>query len=347
MFRHLKARPRLVAHVTAVWSLLYGLAGAHWALGGDGYPFAKVDDDHSSASILEPSRAAVAGPVIAVVGLAGAVLAVALARRPARRWWLVLAWVQAGVFALLIPDYSLLGLLVFSPVLLVFAFTGVPGPQDGIGDILYWHRANLLIVFAWGALWALTAVTAGRHRLPRVSYGTALRWGRIAVWAAFAATLPYDITRLAWYFGWPLGITDEFLAMMRDTPGMLEIGLALGAASAAGALLTHGLIARWGEVWPRWVFWRAGRPVNPLVAAVPAGIVAVTVIPAGLMNVRHIPAWELWGTTMPGTLWVVWGLALGVATWAYWMRRTAPAPPDTGATTTEAAGEERTERVRG
>ncbi|GLZ79770.1 hypothetical protein Afil01_45770 [Actinorhabdospora filicis] len=326
MFRWVKTRPHVVAYATAAWSLLYGLAGAYWALGGDGYPFAKVDDDHSSASLLEPSRAAVVGPFIAAIGIAGAVLAVVMAKRPAKKWWLVLAWIQAGVFGLLIPDYTLLAVVAFSPLLIVFAFTGVPGPQDGIGDILYWHRVNLILVFVWGALWALTAVTAGRTKVRRVPYARAARIGRIAVWVSLAATIPYDTTRLAWYFGWPLGITDDFLKMMQDTPGMLEIGLGLAAASAVGALLTHGLVARWGEVWPRWVFWRAGRPIHPLTAVIPAGIVAIAVIPAGLMGVRMIPEWENWGTTMPATLFAVWGMALGTAAWAYWVRRTGDRP---------------------
>ncbi|NEE22433.1 NYN domain-containing protein, partial [Streptomyces sp. SID7499] len=52
-----------------------------------------------------------------------------------RKALLAYGWVAGVALTLLIPDYSLLGLLAFSPALLVFVFTGVPGPQD-MGDIM-------------------------------------------------------------------------------------------------------------------------------------------------------------------------------------------------------------------
>ncbi|MEJ8642831.1 hypothetical protein WKI68_18450 [Streptomyces sp. MS1.HAVA.3] len=63
--------PHWAPYAAAVWSLLYGAAGLYWALGGGGYPFGPVAQDRSTASLLEPSRAAVVAPVIAAVGLAG------------------------------------------------------------------------------------------------------------------------------------------------------------------------------------------------------------------------------------------------------------------------------------
>ncbi|GHC47196.1 NYN domain-containing protein [Streptomyces cinnamoneus] len=329
--------PDRAGYFAALWSLLYGAAGLYWALGGDGYPFARVVDDRSAASLLEPSRADGVGPVIAAVGAAGVVAGVLMARGwgtpRARTWMLGFGWASACTFAFLIPDYSLLGLLVFSPLLVVFAFTGVPGPQDGLGDVLYWHRGNLIIVFVGGLLWAVATlayqlrtkglcVSCGRGG--RTASWTApeatLRWGRWAVFTATASSVPYDVTRLAWYFGWPLGITEDFLQEMQNTPPMLEIGLGLGLASTAGGLLTHGLISRWGEIWPRWVWWKAGKRIHPATAIVPAGVVALVLIPAGLMNIRHIDT-EMWATNGPGVFWAVWGLALGAATFGYWLRR--------------------------
>ncbi|MFI0737649.1 NYN domain-containing protein [Streptomyces sp. NPDC021100] len=324
--------------LAALWSLLYGAAGLYWAAGGAGYPFAKVVNDRASASLLEPSRAETVGPVIAAVGAAGVVAGVLMARGVgkgrARTWLLAYGWTSACVLAFAVPDYSLLGLLVFAPLLVVFAFTGVPGPQDGIGDILYWHRGNLIIVFVGGLLWAAatlayqwrtahrcTACGRGRHGAARWTTPEATRrWGRWAVYTAALSSVPYDFTRLAWYFGWPLGITREFLEDMRDTPGMLEIGLGLGLLSTAGGLLTHGLVSRWGEVWPRWVWWKAGKRVHPLTAVVPATVVALVLVPGGLMNARTVTA-EMWGANGPGILWTVWGLALGAATLAYHLRR--------------------------
>ncbi|MGW6723677.1 NYN domain-containing protein [Streptomyces sp. NPDC054995] len=330
--------PDWSGYLAVVWSALYGAAALYWALGGDGYPFGRVHEDRSSGSILEPSRAEVVAPVLAVFCALGVVTGLLMLRRlgsgRVRKALLAYGWAAGIALTLLIPDYSLLGLLAFSPALLVFVFTGVPGPQD-LGDILYWHRGNLMIVFVGGLLWVAATLAYQRRTDGRCVYcgraphgpGSAsadpavLRtWGRRAVWVAVLSTLPYDITRIAWYFDVPLGITDAFLKEMRDTPNMLEIGLGLGVVSTLGSLLMHGLIARWGEVWPRWVWWKKGRTIHPATAVVPAGFVAVVLIPGGLMAVRGFEA-ASWGVTGPAILWVVWGAALGVATYLYYLRR--------------------------
>ncbi|GLX96191.1 hypothetical protein [Herbidospora sp. NBRC 101105] len=322
MLRWWRHWPTWAGYAAAAWSAVYGALGVFWALGGGGFPFAPVAADRASGSILEGSRAGVVAPVMAVAGLAGAVVAVAMARGWGRGWartvMLVFGWTMAATLALAIPDYTLL-VLAFAPLLLVFAFTGVPGPQDGIGDILYWHRVNLIIVFLGGLLWALAALAY--HRPRWTTPEAARRWGRWAVYVACAAPVPYEITRIAWYFGVPLGIPEDFLLMMRQTPGMLEVGLGGAIGSIGGCVLTHGLVSRWGEVYPRWVWFRAGERVPPALAVVPASVVAVVLVPAGLMNVRMGVDPASWGVNVPGMLWTVWGLALGVAAWAYALRR--------------------------
>lgn len=339
-----------LGYVTALWSLTYGVLGIYWATGGSGYPFARVDDDHSTASILERAPASVVAPGMVALGLLGAVVAVLMTRREPRSpadgsggrsggGWVLQGYavVMAVLLALVIPDYTPLAMLALSPALVVFAFTGVPGAQDGVGDILYWHRVNILIMFVGGLLWAATAVNyhrwlrracagCGRDDRPLRAWQTpegALRWGRRAVLIAVVANLPYEFTRVAWYFGWELGITHEFRQMMVDTPGMLEVGLLMALMGIGGSILTHGLVHRWGEVYPRWIWFKAGRRVPPLLAIIPASMVAVVLIPAGLMNIR-LPgdnAGSEWGLALPGTLWVVWGAALGAATYAYYLRR--------------------------
>ena len=330
--------PAWSGYATATWSLAYAVLGFYWAAGGGGYPFAKVDDDRATASVLEGAPVDVVAPVMAVLGLVGAVVAVGMVRRdPKGRALQVYAAVMAVGLALVVPDYTPLAMLALSPAIVVFAFTGVPGDQGGVGDILYWHRVNLLLMFLGGLLWAATAITYHRRaRQACVSCGrndraaaawttpeSALRWGRRAVLIAVVANLPYEITRVAWYLGWPLGITDEFHQMMVDTPGMLEMGLGMALLGVGGGILTHGLVHRWGEVYPRWIWFKAGQRIPPSRAIVPASIVAVVLIPAGLMNLR-LPgdnADSEWGVAMPGTLWIVWGLALGAATYAYYLRR--------------------------
>jgi hypothetical protein len=109
--------------------------------------------------------------------------------------------------------------------------------------------------------------------------------------------------------------------MMADTPGMLEMGLGLAVMGLAGGVLTHGLVDRWGEVYPRWIWFKAGRRVPPRLAIIPASIVAVVLIPAGLMNLEAPIDPGNWAINGPGILWTVWGTALGIATYAYYLRR--------------------------
>lgn len=52
-------------------------------------------------------------------------------------------------------------------------------------------------------------------------------------------------------------------------------GILLGLAALGGAVLTLGLVSRWGEVFPAWLPGFRGRPVPVLAAVVPATLVAV------------------------------------------------------------------------
>ncbi|TWD73382.1 hypothetical protein FB561_7271 [Kribbella amoyensis] len=328
--------PAWSGYAAALWSLVYGVLGVYWAAGGAGYPFARVDDDRATASLMEGAPVGIVAPALAVLGLTGAVVAVLMTRREARHWApTAFAAVLAVVLALLIPDYTLIAMIALSPALVVFAFTGIPGDQGGLGDVLYWHRVNLILMFVGGLLWAATAIAYHRRaRRACLSCGrtdavtrtwqtpeSAARWGRWAVVAAGLVTVPYELTRVAWYLGWPLGVTEEFHRMMADTPGMLEIGLGLAVLSVGGTVLTHGLVHRWGEVYPRWLWFRAGRPVPPSRAIVPASLVAIVLVPAGLMNFRIPFEPENWGIAVPGMFWVLWAVALGVATYGYHLRR--------------------------
>jgi len=140
--------PAWSAYAAAGWSLLYGGLALYWTAGGAGFPFAPIDDDHRSGSVLEGTDVAIVAPIMAAVALAGAAVAVMMASGARRATPLIVfGWVMAAGLVLVIPDYTLLALVAFAPLLLVFAFTGVPGDQGGIGDILYWHRTNLIILF--------------------------------------------------------------------------------------------------------------------------------------------------------------------------------------------------------
>ncbi|MEE6262332.1 NYN domain-containing protein [Plantactinospora sonchi] len=331
--------PAWSGYVAAGWSLMYAMLGLYWTAGGDGFPFAPIDDDRSSSSILEGSPVEVTAPLMAVLGLLGTVVALAMARGVGSRRqsaaMVAFGWIVAVGLTLIIPDYTLIALVAFGPLLVVFAFTGVPGPQDGVGDILYWHRTNLIILFVGGLLWAAATLAYQRRRRAACQHcgrrhgpagdgpsrQTLLRWGRWAVAVACLAPLPYEITRVAWYLGHPLGISRDFLTMMQDTDGMLEVGLGCAVASALGGVLTHGLVARWGEVYPRWIWFKAGKRVPPALATVPASLVAVILIPAGLMMLWDPAIGDGWGLRLPSVAWVLWGAALGTAAVAYHLRR--------------------------
>lgn len=331
----LRGWPRWSAWAAGVWSLGYGALAVYWAAGGGGFPFAPIDDDHRSGSVLEGSRAAVVAPIMAALAVAGVVVAVLMARRRGPTWLIAgFGWVAAAGLVLVVPDYTLLAVVAFAPLLLVFTFTGVPGEQGGIGDILYWHRTNLIVLFVGGVLWALATLVYQRRRRgacehcgrrPGTDGGPSrealLRWGRRAVVVACVAPVPYEITRLSWFFGFPLGISPSFLRMMQDTPGMLYVGLGCAVGSMIGGVLTGGLVRRWGEVYPRWIWFKAGKRVPVALAVVPASIVAVAVIPAGLMMFWTMDARDGWALYLPGMLWLAWGAGLGGATIAYYLRR--------------------------
>ncbi len=128
------------------------------------------------------------------------------------------------------------------------------------------------------------------------------------------------LIRATWLTPWPLGLPA---GMAADLVGPLRLqGLLLGGAALAGAVLTVGLIARWGEVWPRWMPGLGGRPVPVAAAAVPGAVVALLLcsasVPMAMMTVAAGTgdAWLQLVLPLP-----LWGAALGAATLAYVLRR--------------------------
>jgi hypothetical protein len=112
--------------------------------------------------------------------------------------------------------------------------------------------------------------------------------------------------------------------------GLWTSGLFLATFGLVGAVLTLGLVQRWGEVFPRWMIGLAGRRVPIALAVVPASIVSV------LLMVGGIAIWSGWAQMAnqamaigqdvgivvgPAALFPVWGAALAVATLGYYYRR--------------------------
>ncbi|HYH33045.1 MAG TPA: hypothetical protein VD903_21955 [Pseudonocardia sp.] len=171
----------------------------------------------------------------------------------------------------------------------------------------------------WGLLGARTGL-AGRGGGPAPAWtrpDAAARWGRVAVVVAVVCALPYGLHRLTWLTPWPLGMDAGALAAQ---PEMRLHGLLLGLAALAGAVLTTGLVSRWGEVWPRWMPVVRGRRVPLAAAVVPGTLVAalftVSAVPMVLMCLRTGELWGLLVFPFP-----VWGPALGAAVLGYVLRR--------------------------
>lgn len=112
-------------------------------------------------------------------------------------------------------------------------------------------------------------------------------------------------------------------------------------SSEALAFTAFGLIARWGEVFPRWLPFVRGRRVPTAAAVVPAtiGAALLTFLWTVLAPVTQVMGTTIRGDALPddfpgsaggwGEVWfhicytplVLWGPLLGVLTIAYWKRR--------------------------
>jgi hypothetical protein len=233
----------------------------------------------------------------------------------------------------IVQDYRPLVVVAYTPILLVSKpFFGWP-EGAGWADLYQPERINLLVLLLAGVLWALTAVVyrrkvadaCGRCGRTDDSRPSPLqRWARPAVWTAFALPLAYCLTRWAWALGFSLGIDPEFYQEGRES-GLWLAGAALATLGGIGAVLTLGLIQRWGEVFPRWMIGLRGKRVPPMLAVVPATLVAVLVASAGGMYVRLVAAdgvsASTWALALPETVWPLWGAALFTAAMAYHQRR--------------------------
>lgn len=333
--------PDRLAPLAAGWLGLWGVLALVGTLTGAGYPFGANDRSGGDVNLLRLVPVDLATALFAGVLLTAAVAALAMSRpalRPTGPLRTLLAgygWAVAFVLAVVVPDVRVLIVLGYLPMLIVGAPFGWP-PVD-YADIFTWAlfarfaalAGGLLLagaVLAWQRRTAAACVGCGRNHTDRgwTTPAAAARWGR---WAAgIAAVIPftYALTRFAWAAGIPLGISREFLTEMQDS-GLVWAGFGLAAFATVGAILTLGLVQRWGERFPRWMLGLAGRRVPVTLAVVPATLVAIAVTAASFGLLSNPKFWELTGglsmTGAPMLLWPLWGVALGVATYAYHLRR--------------------------
>lgn len=342
--------PRWAPYAAALWSLTYGGFALVWTLTGSGFPLGTNDSE--KWSLLADLPADVGAPLFAAIALAGAGAAALMARVPAtgRRSLAQLApWARpaligfGSVFALallaVLPDTRVLALIGYLPMVIVRAPFDA-AVRDRLAEVLepvYLHHAAAIL---GGLLWVLATLAFARRtagacgrcgRSDRVATWTApqraARWGRPVTYLAAAIPAVYALTRFAWAAGIPLGISEEFLAE-GDAAGMWTAALWLGGFAVVGAVLTLGLVQRWGEVFPRWMLGLRGRRVPVGLAVVPASIVAALVFNGGVgmyaasfrKGTFELAA-DSWGTVGPTLLWPLWGVALAAAAVAYYLRR--------------------------
>jgi hypothetical protein len=255
---------------------------------------------------------------------------------------LAFGWTAAAGLTVVIPDFRVLVVVAYAPILVLGAPFDWPAGAR-LSQAVPWPVVNQAICIAGGLLWG--AATLAYQRRTRGACGhcgrreadsgwsaaDALRRGRAAVAIAVAVPLVYAASRWAWALGYPLGLSTEFFEEGRST-GLWWIGAALATLAFAGSLLTIGLIRPWGEAFPRWIPIMGGRRVPPMLALVPAAVVALIVTSAGLMFVRFaitgtfrlgehpVTLTENVGALVPELLWPVWGVALAVAALAYYHR---------------------------
>lgn len=333
--------PQWVPYAATVWSLAVAGLALFSTVTGAAYPLAT--DRDASPSILAGMPAEVGSVVLFCAALLSGVLSVIAARGHTLGSLNRLAVMALGLIAVpllfVVPDANLLVMLGYAPIFLVGAPFG--WPPASYFDSVTWPMLFQLVSVIGGLLLVSTALvlrrrarrscsSCGRSALPArwTTPESAAVWGRWAVLVAIVPPLLYAMDRWAWAAGIPLGISQDFLDEMHRT-GLVWAGFGLGTFAFLGAILTLGLVQRWGEVFPRWMFGLAGKRVPPMLAVVPGTLVAIFVISAAVPIVESAVRIGA-ANGEDGLGWVqsaimgsfaLWGIALGAATLAYHLRR--------------------------
>lgn len=319
---------RAAPWLAGAWALAFGALSGLAILGRIPDPWAP--EAASPLDGLSATQMSWVVTVAALLVLLGGALGAGVRRRTTPRGAGLLLVGVGLVVALVVSDVRALSFLGYLPQTLL-ALVGV-GPAAGHLNWDVTIDSGTALAHAVGGL---AVVVTGVGLLERsepdggIDWGRWVRWGRPAVAVAVVVPLLYAVTRIAWALGVPFGVRQE---MLDELGSARWAGLGLALFAVVGALLTWGLIARWGEVFWAWVPRLGGRPVPVAMALVPGIVVAGTVTSAGLSFWRMVVAGDLstvpgatsdWAAWAPEMLWPLWGVALAVACLAYLGRRTA------------------------
>ncbi|MBE1561999.1 hypothetical protein [Nonomuraea africana] len=144
--------------------------------------------------------------------------------------------------------------------------------------------------------------------------------------------LPSTVWRIGLALGLPLGYTEQG---QRDLVGTTAWGplclIALSVLTEAAALLTVGLVRRWGEVVPRWIPLLGGRTIPRLAVTVPAwlGVAVLALLWTPFLFWWTLPHTDMTttGRLLVGFVYlplVAWAPLLAAVTLSYQHRRTSP-----------------------
>ncbi|RJL32394.1 hypothetical protein [Bailinhaonella thermotolerans] len=198
---------------------------------------------------------------------------------------------------------------------------------EGLGRYgvrILWSWLMAALALAWAVV-AFAAVPASGAPAPPNP-----RRGRVVTILAALCAAPYAVARLSWATPWPLAgfdpATDRTVLLIPALdPATRLQGFLIGLGSLAALVLTLGLTARWGEVFPRWIPALRGRPVPVKLAVIPAAIAAIVFAissPGVLAAAAQHSTWQdalLFLALFPCPL---WSPLLAAATHTYWHRRT-------------------------
>lgn len=329
----------LLLGLIALWSLTLVVVAVLWGSGILTAPFNSSDPGEYN-SILDRLSVPLGSGLVGFSALLSLVFTAMLLTLPKLR---IRAIREVGAFAMLL---ALITTVVFTDTLVLaylgytlsFQFPPVPAA-------VLWQGFLLLGPGLWLAVWA--SLESRRQRVRAESgtnaevddgvandespaesagaVGAASASAKIAVGVAVAVPVLYASTRILWAIGIPLGLDPEFYAEGLKV-GLWHSGLVLAFSGLAGALLTLGLVQKWGERLPRWTGPLAGRRVPILLATLPASIVALALFTGGMGLVQSVLLHDVdlssnWVTIGPTLLFPLWALALGWATYAYRARR--------------------------
>ena len=347
---------RWAPYAAVVWSLIYATLGIWWAVSGHGFPYTPDNISDGMGPMVGRFGSGVAWIVVLMAGIPAAAMGVAMLRgvrnRALRPLLITGGVILGGVLLLLMTSLNLLVMVGYIPYAVRGLFTGSEFGQDYLKGWTQWTMIHQLLCLIGGFLWLAATVSyarrsggaclyCGRRDSPEGwnSPEKAAHWGRIAVYVSMVVPVFYALTRYAWALGFPLGMSEAYLRLGQET-GTWTSGLFLATFGLVGAVLTLGLVQRWGEVFPRWMIGLAGRRVPIGLAVVPASLVSVLLIVGGIgiwsALAKMVTALEAGGAEGMGIIWAiifqvgptllfpVWGVALAVATLGYYYRRRGP-----------------------